>query len=128
MKVRFNSGKLAKNKEGVQMNLKQETINVLEQHGLSVDDIEWIGTREYTIPFDRELSVLDVEYYDGFGGQEIAWDLVVVGKDFWLERDEYDGSEWWEFKTMPTKPNELRNYTKVNGGIWNSLSENNKRG
>lgn len=26
---------------------------------------------------------------------------VVVGKDFWLERGEYDGSEWWSFKTTP---------------------------
>lgn len=128
MEVRFNSGKLAKNKEGVQMNLKQETINVLEQHGLSVDDIEWIGTKEYTIPFDRELSVLDVEYYGGYGGQEIAHDLIIVGKDFWLERLEYDGAEWWEFKTMPTKPNELRNYTKVNDGSWHALSEINERG
>lgn len=86
------------------MNLKEETLQILENNGKSVDDIEWIGTREYTKPFDRELSVLDVEYDNGFGGQEIAGDLVVVGKDFWLERDEYDGSEWWEFKTMPIKP------------------------
>lgn len=100
------------------MNLKEETLQILENNGKSVDDIEWIGTREYTIPFDRELSVLDVYYDNGFGGQEIAWDLVVVGKDFWLERDEYDGSEWWEFKAMPIKPNESRDYTNVNSGAF----------
>ena len=35
-------------------------------------------------------------------------DLLIVGKDFWLERVEYDGSEWWEFKTMPREPEETR--------------------
>lgn len=24
-----------------------------------------------------------------------------------MERHEYDGSEWWEFKTIPIKPNRL---------------------
>lgn len=32
--------------------------------------------------------------------------LIVVGKDFWLERHEYDGSEWWEFKSIPMEPEE----------------------
>ena len=35
-------------------------------------------------------------------------DLIVVGKDFWIERHEYDGSELWEFKRMPEEPKETR--------------------
>jgi len=31
-------------------------------------------------------------------------DLYVVGEDWWLERGEYDGSEWWEFKRLPECP------------------------
>lgn len=27
---------------------------------------------------------------------------MVVGDDWWLERHEYDGSEWWEFKRLPS--------------------------
>jgi hypothetical protein len=34
--------------------------------------------------------------------------IIVVGKDWWLERHEYDGSEWWEFKTMPDKNKYLK--------------------
>jgi hypothetical protein len=30
---------------------------------------------------------------------------MVIGSDWWLERHEYDGSEWWEFKSLP-KPRE----------------------
>ena len=41
---------------------------------------------------------------NGFGGAEVNENLFVVGADWWLERHEYDGSEWWEFKTLPTKP------------------------
>ena len=29
---------------------------------------------------------------------------VAVGDNWWLERAEYDGSEWWEFKTIPKEP------------------------
>ena len=25
------------------------------------------------------------------------------GSDWWLERGEYDGSEWWEFRREPVK-------------------------
>ena len=35
--------------------------------------------------------------------------LRIVGKDWWLEREEYDGSEWWEFRTFPQKPLEHGN-------------------
>jgi hypothetical protein len=45
-----------------------------------------------------------VNYDDGFGGNEIPLSLVVVGDDWWLERGEYDGSEWWEFKRLPPAP------------------------
>ena len=36
--------------------------------------------------------------------------LVVVGKDFWLERNNYDGSEWWEFKQVPVEPFEVKDF------------------
>ena len=42
-----------------------------------------------------------VHYNDGYGLEEINTKLILVGKDFWLERGTYDGSEWWEYKSMP---------------------------
>ena len=47
------------------------------------------------------LEHANVEYNDGYGLEEINTDLILVGKDFWLERGTYDGSEWWEYKSMP---------------------------
>ena len=47
------------------------------------------------------LEHANVEYNDRYGLEEINTKLILVGKDFWLERHEYDGSEWWEYKSMP---------------------------
>lgn len=44
-------------------------------------------------------KVLDIDYDDGYGSQEIAADLVVAFTDGgFLRREEYDGSEWWEYE------------------------------
>jgi hypothetical protein len=43
------------------------------------------------------IMELDDEYWDGFGGQEL-YGYVMFNDDSWLERHEYDGSEWWEYK------------------------------
>lgn len=47
--------------------------------------------------FDEFLRQLDDEYWDGFGGQEL-YGYVMFHDESWLERHEYDGSEWWEYK------------------------------
>ena len=85
-------------------NLLKETKEILKANGLKMTDVEWIGTAsgKNFIPlkdFEREANR---EYDSGFGSNEVARDLVIVGKDWWLERGEYDGSEWWEFKRIPT--------------------------
>jgi hypothetical protein len=35
---------------------------------------------------------------------EINMTLRLIGKTFWIERAEYDGSEWWVYKEIPTRP------------------------
>ncbi|AKG74396.1 hypothetical protein [Salinicoccus halodurans] len=109
------------------MNLKEETIEVLKENNKNISDIKWIGNKRFTIPHDEDLSILDVDYDDGFGSARIAEDLMLVGDGFWLERHEYDGSEWWEYKELVKKPEEEREYTKVAGGMWNSLEELNEK-
>lgn len=105
------------------MNLKEETLEALRLNGKSLEEILWIGSKDYFIEFDETLSVLDVEYDNGFGAAEIAVDLVVVGKDFWLERFEYHGAEGWNFKEKPKNPDEILKKPKVSKGIWDSLKE-----
>lgn len=83
-------------------NLKQETLESLKKYGKTVEDIQWIGN-DVEISIDEFLRVSDREYDDGYGSPNVKY-IYIVGDDWWMERGEYDGSEWWEFKTMPKKP------------------------
>lgn len=85
-------------------NLLKETIETLRQHNKSLDDVEWFGWSDRYMPLKRIREILDVEYYAGFGEVEISPTLIICGKDWWLERDSYDGSEWWEYKEQLKKP------------------------
>lgn len=87
------------------MNLLHETLAALIRIGKKQYDIKWIGSVNYGY-FDWEhfVKIANVEYDDGYGSAEVAIDLVIAGDDWWLERQEYDGSEWWVFKKLPIKP------------------------
>lgn len=93
------------------MNLLQETIQVLHKNNKTTADVVWVGSPNYTsISWLEFASLADIEYDAGYGASKVATDLVVVGKDFWLSRGEYDGSEWWAFNTLPIRP---ENYKPV---------------
>ncbi len=53
------------------------------------------------------LNSLNFTYDNGFGGQEL-FGTVWLNDGTWLERDEYDGSEWWEHSKCPEIPEELK--------------------
>jgi len=87
-------------------NLLGETLAALHNHGLTTKDVLWVGSVDgkMAIDWDEFEPIAEkVDYNAGYGSPQIAQNLVVVGKDWWLERGEYDGSEWWEFKRAPTK-------------------------
>lgn len=66
-----------------------------------VGEVESILKRGYTPEeFERELNQLDFEYDAGYGCQEL-YGTVLFTDGGWLERGEYDGSEWWEYKHAP---------------------------
>lgn len=82
------------------MNLWKETVAELDKHGKTVADIKFVQTKKGRIE-NFEALAKKINYYDGFGGQEIEPSLVIVGDNWWLERAEYDGAEWFEFKQQP---------------------------
>lgn len=100
-------------------NLLAETKEILAQSGKTVADVRWVGLRKRgwrNSESDKRLPVgswadfekfADFDYDSGYGGNEVAGGLVVVGDDWWLERGEYDGSEWWEFKRLPARPSDV---------------------
>ena len=85
------------------MNLLNETRDILLSNNKTFDDVIFIGDRTTHTKMTVKdfLEHANVEYNGGYGIEEINTELILVGKDFWLERGTYDGSEWWEYKSMP---------------------------
>ena len=116
------------------MNLLKETRNAIWEAGKRIRDIAWIGSLdgEYAISWEKFRKIADREYYNGFGAQKIASDLVVVFKDgSWLERLEYDGAEHWVYKRTPVrkeKPKTIKSvFVEDTGAIgWRTVKEINE--
>lgn len=85
-------------------NLLIQTKEILESHQKTLNDIIWFGSSNGVELIGDLEKALNFNYDSGFGSQEVYKDLILVGIDFWLERHEYDGSEWWEYKTLPKRP------------------------
>lgn len=83
------------------ISLREETLKVLVDNGKTWDDIIGVCGDDYQITKEQFWELSNVKYDNGYGGNEVAMDLKIVGIDFWLERHEYDGAEWWEFKQIP---------------------------
>ena len=82
-------------------NLLRETIEILEEHGKTIKDIVAVQGNDFGISVENFIRLANTIYDDGYGAPKVAVDLFVIGDDFWLERQEYDGSEWWEYKERP---------------------------
>ena len=91
------------------MNLKDETLESMAEVGKSASDIAWIGCVDFEIPQELFWELADAGYDCGYGVPEVAKDIMIVFRDgAWLERAEYDGSEWWDYRAMPVRPAEIK--------------------
>ena len=109
------------------MNLKEETLDKLREHNKTWEDVKFIQGEDFVVANSKEeiLELMNVEYDDGYGAPEVAEDLIIVGDKWWLERHEYDGSEWWEYKELPAIKNEsekVKSFITKSVG-WKSLKE-----
>lgn len=103
------------------MNLLEETNFVLKKHKKTFDNVIWVGTKDFEIPFVQFEQLANRDYDNGWGAQRVAEDLLVVGDTFWLERNEYDGSEWWEYKVFPQRPEAVKEISTLFPGSWTRL-------
>jgi len=87
----------------VDVNFWEETVSKLGECGFAWSDVEKvIVTGAFEIDKDDFMSVAKrLNYNAWYGTLAIDPRLKIVGHDWWLERAEYDGKEWWEFKTIP---------------------------
>lgn len=96
-------------------NLLTETVDNLAEHEKSPADVRWVGSRsgDFVSGWDEFAALAAVDYDADFGSNEVPMDLVVVGDGWWLERHEYDGSEWWEFKALPAPQVDARKMERI---------------
>lgn len=100
------------------INFLKETMEELDQCKKDFyEDVLWIGTSDgkAKIFHDDFIVMANFEYDNGYGGAEIRSDFVLVGADWWLEREGYDGSEWWSFKQIPelaSEPSKLESLSE----------------
>lgn len=88
--------------ESEKCNLLIETEEKLTLYGKTWADVHFIDDGKNcsgdVFAFKKNI---DFVYDDGYGSPEINENLKIVGDNWWLERHEYDGSEWWEYKERP---------------------------
>jgi len=101
--------------------LLQETLNTLQKINKAPEDILFIGDKKgnWKISWEYFQQIADKEYDSGFGTVKVKLNLVIVFKDnSWLEREEYDGAEWWTYKKCPTLKSNAKE-VKDENVIWN---------
>lgn len=84
-------------------NLLKETIKYLHTYGKKESEVISVGNDKHRVSWECFKKNANFEYDDGYGRQEIYSDLKIYGKDFIMFRNEYDGSEWWEFLNLPSQ-------------------------
>lgn len=98
------------------MNLFQETVAELENNGKTLDDVEFVIGNGHEITLDNFVEIAKTfEYDEYFGHEYVPHDLKIVGCDWWLERCEYDGSEWWAFRRKPDRPTATKRILAIDG-------------
>ena len=98
------------------MNLLKETIEDIELNGHTIESIIFIGAEHsgHSCTWEEFQRIADVEYDNGYGGQEVATDLVIVFSDgSMMTRCEYDGSEWWGYRTPFVIPKKTKTKSRV---------------
>ena len=96
----------------VVMSARTEFLDAIVEYDLMCAIVEY-EDREITLKmgytpeeYEKFLKRLEFNYDNGFGTQELYGTIWLSNGD-WISREEYDGSEWWEYNTCPEIPNEL---------------------
>ena len=96
------------------MNAKNELLEHISER--EVKYIQVIRRRNYDLKqtiegtLDEVLPALDFEYNAGYGRQELEG-TIWYSDGTWSDREEYDGSEWWQYHKCPPLPNKHCNET-----------------
>ena len=108
------------------INAKEELLEMLSNNNKKIEDIKVLSIvhkwywdygeddddKNYLQIENINIDVLDFEYGNGYGGQRL-FGIILFNDNTWLERGEYDGSEWWEYKSPPTLETIKNNHERL---------------
>ena len=101
-------------------NARQELLTILDNIDKTPSDISWmlVYTADYSDISEAFTSIdqLDFTYDSGYGTQKL-FGVVFFNDNTWLDRGEYDGSEWWDYITTPTLEQWRERYNHDKGFI-----------
>jgi len=103
-------------------NFLSETCKAISDSKHTPADIKYIGSSDgYSCKWDQFEMLANHTYDNGYGSAKIPSDLVIVFRDgHYLEREEYDGSEWWRHVQPFKIPRKQFMITKVIGTGYSS--------
>ncbi len=98
------------------INFYEETVQSIKHAGKTLSDILYVTIQDgkYYKPENFLKAIKEITYDNGSGGQVIHEDLQIVFKDgSYLYRDEYDGSEWWNYSPVQPLNVTLEDFTET---------------
>ena len=91
------------------VNFLKETLGEMKENGVSPYDVLYVFNSFGYCSWKEFEKLANFDYNNSYGLIAIDLNLIVRGTDWWLERKEYDGSEWWEFRRDPVKNSQAHN-------------------
>lgn len=95
------------------LNAKQELLEHIEQRTIkcAIVSLGYENRKMFHLRVGDDPNVffdqLDFGYDASYGSQEL-FGLIWYEDGTWSERGEYDGSEWWEYRSVPNIPEYLK--------------------
>ena len=85
-------------------NLLKETLNFMKDMALEEDDVLWVGVcgEDVACTWEEFKKIADEFYDPSSTNHSVDYGLVIVARDWWLERDIQQ--ECWEFMYAPERP------------------------
>lgn len=87
-------------------NAQEELLEKVNKSEILCATVEYEAMEATLSSFDNEealeafLEKLDFNYNASYG-EQFVYGFVVLKDGSWLEREEYDGSEWWSLRVKP---------------------------
>lgn len=81
-------------------------ITILKKYNKSIDDIQWIGCKDFQIVKDDFFAYIQEKEYKELE-LDLPYDLLIVGKDFGVEINDF--GDIFVYKSLPERPNKTIN-------------------